>query len=85
MSTQEIFSKNLREELIARHISQRAVATALEIAPQTVSEWCNGICMPSLDTFRKLCVYLHADADILLDLEDEDIKIPEFYYKHFFN
>lgn len=85
MSTQDIFSRNLREELIARHISQRAVATALEIAPQTVSEWCNGICMPSLDTFRKLCVYLHADADILLDLDDNDITIPQPYTSILFN
>lgn len=73
--TKEIFSRNLKMELQLRSISQGKLAKALDVSQQTVNEWTKGECLPSLATFRKLCIILKADPQILLDL-DIETEIP---------
>lgn len=75
-TTQKIFSHNLKCELEARQISQSALARAINVSQPTVNEWLKGDSLPSLNTFRLLCIFLKADANIILDLDEEAIKIP---------
>ena len=79
-NTKEIFGRNLNTELHLRKISQSQLAKAIGVKQQTISEWIKGECAPSLETFRKICIVLKADAEILLDI-DIETEIPFSAYE----
>ena len=80
INTKEIFSKNLEMELKLRNISQEQLGKAIGVSQQSISEWVKGKSLPSLDTFRNLCIALRADPEIMLDL-DIETEVPFAMHK----
>ena len=46
-------------------MSQKEVATALNVNPTTVSNWENGKTAPSADQFKRLCALYRCPMDII--------------------
>lgn len=68
----EEFKKNfpirLKMCLDMLNVTQSKLAEICGVSAQTVGEWVNGDCLPSLPTFRKICVELHIDPNALLGI-----------------
>ncbi len=60
----------LRECIKQSHYSQKEIAAALGISPQTVSKYMKQNIFPALDTFAKLCKLLDVKSDYILGLCD---------------
>ena len=59
------FCKNLNVHLEKPHITQQAIADALEINPQSVSYWSRGGGMPTQRNLVKLAEFLGEDVEKL--------------------
>ncbi len=60
--------KELRKE---KGLTQKGLATALNIGQSTISEWENGMYEPTASAIRQIAIYFDVSADFLLDLIDE--------------
>ena len=60
----------LRECIKYSHYSQKEIAAALGVSPQTVSKYMKQNIFPALDTFAKLCKLLDVKSDYILGLCD---------------
>ena len=69
MSLQEIQIR-LRESIKASHYSQKEIAYAIGVSPQTVSKYMKQNIFPALDTLAKLCKLLDVKSDYILGLSD---------------
>ena len=69
MSLQEIQIR-LREVINLSHHSQKEIAKAVNVSPQTISKYMKQNIFPSLDTLAKLCSFLDVSADYILGLRD---------------
>jgi len=79
MSEQEqkrIFSKNLNRLLSEYNKSQREVAIAISVSPQTFNTWVNGVALPRMGKVQLLADYFHVPKSALLEERVED----EGYY-----
>ncbi len=68
----DIFKKRLNEVLKENKINQSQLAKQLNIERQGITNYKNGNSIPSLDTFKNLCILLNTSADYLLGLEEYD-------------
>ena len=68
----DIFRTRLIEVLKESNINQSELAKKLNIERQGITNYKNGNSIPSLDTFKKLCILLNTSADYLLGLEEYD-------------
>lgn len=66
------FRKRLEEVLKENNINQSELAKKLNIERQGITNYKNGNSVPSLDTFKNLCILLNISADYLLGLEEID-------------
>ena len=64
------FSERIAEVLNASKLSQKEIAEKLNISESNISNWKNGLNLPSVETLYKLCVILEESADYLLGLTD---------------
>lgn len=69
----EIFSKNLRQTMQRKEISQNGLARSLGCSVPTVNSWCQGQTMPRRELFEKLCQFLNVSR---LDLLTDASAIP---------
>ncbi len=69
MSLQEIQIR-LRECIKNAHYSQKEIAKAIDVSPQTVSKYMKHDIFPALDTLAKLCKLLDVSSDYILGLSD---------------
>lgn len=69
-----IFSKNLISLLNKHGKSQKEVAEAISVSPQTFNTWCQGIALPRMGKIQKLADYFMIDKTALID-ENETGKI----------
>ena len=67
----EIFSKNLNDLLEHRRLSQKEVADAIGVLPQTFNRWVQGLSLPRMNKVQKLADYFHIKKSDLIDEQDE--------------
>ena len=66
----EILAKNLKQIRLEKHLSQKEVSIALNIAVRTYANWEQGRRDPSLDDLVKITNYLEVSIDFLLGREE---------------
>ena len=60
----------LRECINQSQYSQKEIAKAVNVSPQTISKYMKQDIFPALDTLAKLCAFLDVKADYILGLSD---------------
>ncbi len=91
MSDQEqkqIFAKNLNNQLLIANKTQKEVADAINISPQTFNTWCQGIALPRMGKIQLLADYFRIAKSDLLErktinkqtIESKGITIPVLGY-----
>lgn len=60
--------RRLREEIINSGLTQKEIAQAIGVSPQTVSRYMRDDIFPALDTLAKLCQLL--DIDYILGIKE---------------
>lgn len=60
------FASSLRQLMENRNVTQADLALKIEVTPQTVSQYCNGISEPGYDNLVKIADYLDVSIDYLL-------------------
>lgn len=66
----KIFSRNLNKYLNKYSKSQKEVADAINVSPQTFNTWCQGIALPRMGKVQLLADYFHIDKSDLIDEKD---------------
>lgn len=66
----QIFSYNLIQYLQLNGKSQREVADAIGVSPQTFNTWCKGIALPRMGKVQRLADYFRISKTDLLDPND---------------
>lgn len=67
LEQKRIFANNLNNLLSARGKSQREVAEAIDVSPQTFNTWCNAIAIPRMGKVQRLADYFHVPKSQLID------------------
>ena len=60
----------LRECIKQSPYSQKEIAKAVNVSPQTISKYMKLDIFPALDTFAKLCKFLDVKSDYVLGLDE---------------
>ena len=60
----------LREAIKQSPYSQKEIAYAINVSPQTVSKYMKENIFPALDTLAKLCNFLDISSDYVLGLRE---------------
>lgn len=63
----KIFSKNLLSYLERNQKTQREVAEAIGVSPQTFNTWCQGVALPRMGKIQLLANYFHIEKSALID------------------
>ena len=66
----DILAKNLKQLRLEKHLSQKDISNALNIAVSTYANWEQGRRDPSLDDLVKITNYLEVSSDFLLGREE---------------
>ena len=67
----KIFSKNLNFYLSKANKTQKEVADAISVSPQTFNTWCQGIALPRMGKVQRLADYFHIEKSFLIDEHTE--------------
>lgn len=62
-----IFAKNLNNLLSIHNKTQKEVADAISVSPQTFNTWCQGIALPRMGKVQSLADYFHIGKSDLID------------------
>lgn len=62
--------RRLREEIKNSGLTQKQIAEALGVSPQTVSRYMRDDIFPALDTLAKLCILLDVSSDNILGIKE---------------
>ena len=73
----KIFSKNLNYYLSKANKTQREVADAISVSPQTFNTWCQGIALPRMGKVQRLADYFHIEKSDLIDERTEQPSSPK--------
>ncbi len=73
----KIFSKNLNYYLSKVNKTQREVADAISVSPQTFNTWCQGIALPRMGKVQRLADYFHIEKSDLIDERTEQPSSPK--------
>lgn len=65
----EIFSYNLKKMLRLSGKSQKEVADAIGISPQTFNTWCQGIALPRMGKLQMIADYFGVNKSDLIELK----------------
>lgn len=63
----KIFAKNLNKYLSQFNKTQKEVADAIEVSPQTFNTWCQGIALPRMGKVQRLADYFGIGKTDLID------------------
>lgn len=74
----QIFSKNLNKYLELSGKTQKQVAEAIEVSPQTFNTWCQGIALPRMGKVQRLADYFKIGKTDLIDDKPEQLE-SEYY------
>lgn len=67
LEQKNIFSKNLNDLLKKRNKTQKEVAEAIGVSPQTFNTWCQAIALPRMGKVQRLADYFHVPKSVLID------------------
>ena len=67
-----IFAKNLNYYLTISEKTQKEVADAIQVSPQTFNTWCQGKALPRMGKVQKLADYFHIQKSLLIDKHKSD-------------
>lgn len=68
----KIFSKNLTKLLNEHNKTQKEVANAIDVSPQTFNTWCKGIALPRMGKVQMLADYFGIlKSDLIENKNDE--------------
>lgn len=73
-----IFSKNLNKYLSKHDKTQKEVANAIGVSPQTFNTWCQGIALPRMGKVQALADYFNINKSDLID--DKSDQPDDHYY-----
>ena len=66
----KIFQRNLLNLLNKYNKSQKEVADAIHVSPQTFNTWCQGIAIPRMGKIQLLADYFHVNMSDLIEKRD---------------
>lgn len=66
-----IFAKNLNKYLSMFNKTQKEVADAIDVSPQTFNTWCQGIALPRMGKVQRLADYFGIKKTDLIDEKTE--------------
>lgn len=72
-----IFAKNLNKYLALSNKTQKEVADAINVSPQTFNTWCQGIALPRMGKVQRLADYFGIGKTDLIDEKTNDILTPK--------
>lgn len=84
-----IFQRNLLKYISASGKTQREIAEAIGVSPQTFNTWCQGIALPRMGKVQLLADYFHinksdlieereqTNSNVLSYIDDESIQIAQ--------
>lgn len=76
----KIFSKNLNTLLEKTGKSQKEVADAIKVSPQTFNTWCQGIAIPRMGKVQLLADYFNImKSDLIEDKSKTENSEPDYY------
>lgn len=75
----KIFSTNLSHYLILNGKSQKEVADAIGVSPQTFNTWMQGIALPRMGKVQKLADYFGIAKSDLIDIKSKSTETPSYY------
>lgn len=67
-----IFAKNLNKYLSLSDKTQKEVADAIDVSPQTFNTWCQGIALPRMGKLQRLADYFGVGKTDLIDEKSTD-------------
>lgn len=70
----KIFSKNLNHYIAISQKTQKEIASAIEVSPQTFNTWCQGIAIPRMGKVQRLADYFKIGKSDLID--DKSLPLP---------
>ena len=73
-----IFSNNLTTLLQEHDKTQKEVAEAINVSPQTFNTWCKGIALPRMGKVQLLADYFNIKKSDLID-ETDNTHTPDYY------
>mgnify|MGYP000339775978 FL=1 len=73
-----IFSNNFTTLLQEHDKTQKEVAEAINVSPQTFNTWCKGIALPRMGKVQLLADYFNIKKSDLID-ETDDTHTPDYY------
>lgn len=73
-----IFQRNLLKYISESGKTQKEIADAIGVSPQTFNTWCQGIALPRMGKVQLLADYFHINKSDLIEIRD-DIS-PDVYY-----
>lgn len=75
----KIFSKNLSNYLNIYGKTQKEVADAIHVSPQTFNTWCQGIALPRMGKVQLLADYFHINkSDLIEEHTQATIFSPDY-------
>ncbi len=66
----QVIQTRLREAIKQSSRSQKEIAAAVGVSPQSISKYMRENIFPALDTLAKLCAFLDVSADYILGIRD---------------
>ena len=73
-----IFTNNLTTLLQEHDKTQKEVAEAINVSPQTFNTWCKGIALPRMGKVQLLADYFNIKKSDLID-ETDNTHTPDYY------
>ena len=70
---------------IAKKVTQKELANALNVSFQTVSKWENGVAMPDISYLPALAMYFDVDVEVILGMRplEQAVKYEDFSSKEY--
>lgn len=75
-----IFQRNLLKHLQLSNKSQKEVANAINVSPQTFNTWCQGIALPRMEKIQLLADYFHINKSDLIEENPSSKDMTDVYY-----
>ena len=64
MAAKEVFARNLSNLLQSTDKTQAELATYVNVAPPTITDWKKGRKMPRMDRIEKIAKFFHVSTDL---------------------
>ena len=80
-----LFSKNLNKYLSLFDKTQKEVADAIGVSPQTFNTWCQGIALPRMGKVQLLADYFGIGKTDLIDEKEDNVDESNTFIKEDIN